>query len=147
MTSQGGPLCVEPSWATLSRSPLVCQTDGGSNIMRAGNKLQDFEEKILCSRAQVHKRLSLRVFRHKSRGCSSLVPSWKHTEQSFMAYILPYMETSPENVSLQYRWKKIKIIIVSPRHLNSTWSLDVWQRQPACWLIRSRNLVMCAHPH
>lgn len=31
MTSQGGPLCVEPSRATLSGSLLVCQTDVGSD--------------------------------------------------------------------------------------------------------------------
>lgn len=59
MTSQGGPLCVELNWATLSGSPLVCQTDGGSNVMRDGNKLQDFGKKNLCSR--FIKRLSLRV--------------------------------------------------------------------------------------
>lgn len=52
MTSQGGPRCIELGWATLSGSPLVCQTDGGSNIMRAGNKLQDFEQKILWGRAR-----------------------------------------------------------------------------------------------
>jgi len=52
MTSQGGPLRVELSRATLSGSLLVCQTDGGSNIMRARNKPQEFELKIVCSRAQ-----------------------------------------------------------------------------------------------
>ena len=95
MTSQGGPRCIELGWATLSGSPLVCQTDGGSNIMRAGNKLQDFAQKILwgrprgpltdCHSESRHKSISPHIKAHRivpirvlSKGTLARKCFWTH---------------------------------------------------------------------
>lgn len=45
----------ELNWATLSGSPWVCQTDGGSNIMRPGKKLKILSRKFRFSRTRFHK--------------------------------------------------------------------------------------------
>lgn len=145
MTSQGGPRCIELGWATLSGSPLVCQTDGGSNIMRAGNKLQDFEQKILWGRARGpltdchsesrHKSISPHIKAHR------IVPIRVPSQGACLKMFLNPLFFQSR------RKKKPKTVTASPRHLESPCSSDVWQGQPAFWLIRSRNLVMCAHPH